>query len=84
MQTSVPTQDEDQAQDDEDENQEDEPPQEEDMDQGGDEDNQDKENDQEIQGQRPPHSSYLPWLQALSNGREECLPQWTYQGRDLC
>jgi hypothetical protein len=27
---------------------------------------------------------YLSWLQALSNGREECLPQWTYQGRGLC
>jgi hypothetical protein len=48
-QASPPTQDEEQAQDNEDENQEDEPPQEEDMDQGGDED------DQEIQGQRPPH-----------------------------
>jgi hypothetical protein len=27
---------------------------------------------------------YLPWLQALSNGCEECLPQWTNQGRGLC
>jgi hypothetical protein len=27
---------------------------------------------------------YLPWLQALSNGREKCLPQWIYQGRGLC
>jgi hypothetical protein len=27
---------------------------------------------------------YLPWLQALLNGREECLPQWTNQGRGLC
>jgi hypothetical protein len=52
---SPPTQDEDQAQDDENKDQEDEPPQEEDMDQGGDEDNQDKEDDQEIQDQRPPH-----------------------------
>jgi hypothetical protein len=50
IQASPPTQDEDQAQDDED--QEDEPPQEEDNDQGGDED---KEDEQEIQGQRPPH-----------------------------
>jgi hypothetical protein len=48
-----PPQDEDQAQNDED--QEDEPPQEEDNDQGGDEVNKDKEDDQEIQGQRPPH-----------------------------
>jgi hypothetical protein len=54
-QASPPTQDEDQAQNNEDEDQEDEPPQEEDNDQGGDEVNQDKEDDQEIQGQRPPH-----------------------------
>ena len=54
MQASPPTQDEDQAQDDNDEDQE-EPPQEEDNDQGGDEVDQDKEDDQEIQGQRPPH-----------------------------
>jgi hypothetical protein len=53
MQVSPPTQDEDQAQDDED--QEDEPPQEKDNDQGGDQVNKDKENEQEIQGQRPPH-----------------------------
>jgi hypothetical protein len=53
MQASPPTQDEDQAQDDED--QKDEPPQEEDKDQGGDEVNEDKEDDQEVQGQRPPH-----------------------------
>jgi hypothetical protein len=53
MQVSPPTQDEDQAQDDED--QEDEPPQEEDNDQGGDQVNKDKEDEQEIQGQRPPH-----------------------------
>jgi hypothetical protein len=52
-QSSPPTQDEDQAQNDED--QEDEPPQEEDNDQGEDEVNKDKEDDQEIQGQRPPH-----------------------------
>jgi hypothetical protein len=50
-----PTQDEDQAQDDENEDQEDKPLQEEDNDQGGDKDNEDKEDDQEIQGQRPPH-----------------------------
>jgi hypothetical protein len=55
MQASPPTQDEDQAQDNEDEDQEDEPPQAEDMDQGGDEDDQDKEGDQEIRDQRPPH-----------------------------
>jgi hypothetical protein len=53
MQASPPTQDEDQAQEDED--QEDEPPQEEDNDQGGDDNVRDKEDDQEIQGQRPPH-----------------------------
>jgi hypothetical protein len=53
IQGSPPTQDKDQAQDDED--QEDEPPQEEDDDQGGDQVNKDKEDEQEIQGQRPPH-----------------------------
>jgi hypothetical protein len=53
MQVSPPTQDEDQAQNDED--QEDEPPQEEDNDQGGDQVNKDKEDDEEVQGQRPPH-----------------------------
>jgi hypothetical protein len=53
IQGSPPTQDEDQAQDDED--QEDEPPREEDNDQGGDQVNKDKEDEQEIQGQRPPH-----------------------------
>jgi hypothetical protein len=53
IQESPPTQDEDQAQDDED--QEDKPPQEEDNDQGGDQANKDKEDDQEAQGQRPPH-----------------------------
>jgi hypothetical protein len=66
MQASPPTQDKDQAQDDENEDQEDEPPQEEendqggddngkDNDQGGDDNGKDKEDDQEIQGQRPPH-----------------------------
>jgi hypothetical protein len=55
IQASPPTQDEEQAQGDEEENQEDEPPQEEGNDQGGDEENQDKEDDQEIQGQRLPH-----------------------------
>jgi hypothetical protein len=54
-QASPPTQDEDQAQDNENEDQEDEPPQEEDNDQGGDEVDQDKEDDQETQGQKPPH-----------------------------
>jgi hypothetical protein len=44
-QASPPTQDEDQAQDNEDEDQEDEPPQEKDNDQGGDEVDQDKEDD---------------------------------------
>jgi hypothetical protein len=52
MQASPPTQDEDQAHDDENEYQEDEPPQEEDNDQGRDEANKDKEDDH---GQRPPH-----------------------------
>jgi hypothetical protein len=47
-QASPPTQDEDQAQDNEDEDQEDEPPQEEDNNQGGDEVDQDKADDQEI------------------------------------
>jgi hypothetical protein len=55
MQTSPPTQGEDQAQDYEDEDQENEPPQQEDMHQGADEDDQDKEDDQEIRDQRPPH-----------------------------
>jgi hypothetical protein len=56
LQASPPTQDEDQAQGDE-EDQEDEPPQEEDKDQGRDEYDQDKEDEQEIQGQRPPRPS---------------------------
>jgi hypothetical protein len=55
MQASPPTQDEDQAQGNENEDQEDGPPQEEDNDQGGDNNDQDKEDDQEVQGQRPPH-----------------------------
>jgi hypothetical protein len=55
MQASPPTQYEDQAQDDENEDQEDGPPQEEDNDQGGDANDKDKEDDQEIQGPRPPH-----------------------------
>jgi hypothetical protein len=50
-QASPPTQDEDQAQNNEDKDQEDAPPQEEDNDQGGDEVDQDREDDQ---GQRPP------------------------------
>jgi hypothetical protein len=54
MQGSPPTQDEEHAQDD-DEDQEDEPPQEEGNDQGGDQVNKDKEDEQEMQGQRPPH-----------------------------
>jgi hypothetical protein len=54
-QASPPTQDEEQAQNDENTDQEDEPPQEEDNDQGGDDNDKDKEDDQEIQGQRPPH-----------------------------
>jgi hypothetical protein len=52
MQASPPTQDEDQAQNDENEDQEDEPPQEEDNDQWEDRVDQDKEDDQ---GPRPPH-----------------------------
>jgi hypothetical protein len=55
MQASPPTQDEDKAQEEVDEDQDDEPPQEEDIDQGGDDDNEDKEDEQEIQDQRPPH-----------------------------
>jgi hypothetical protein len=51
MQASPPTQDEDQAHDDENEDQE-ESPQEEDNDQGGDANDQDKEDDE---GPRPPH-----------------------------
>jgi hypothetical protein len=54
-QASPPTQNEDQAQDNGIEDQADEPPQEEDNDQGGDDDDNDKEDEQEIQGQRPPH-----------------------------
>jgi hypothetical protein len=52
IQASPPTQDEEHAQDNEDEDQEEEPSQEEDNDQGGDKIDQDKEDDQ---GQRPPH-----------------------------
>src|SRR5688572_24224700 len=52
MKASPPTQDEDQAQDDENEDQEDEPPQEGDNGQGGDAHDQDKEDDD---GPRPPH-----------------------------
>jgi hypothetical protein len=55
MQASPPTQDEDQAQGDENEDQENEPPQEESNDQGGDNHDQEKEDDQEGQGQRLPH-----------------------------
>jgi hypothetical protein len=47
MQASPPTQDEDQAQGDENEDQEDEPSQEEDNDQGGDDQDKDKEDEQE-------------------------------------
>jgi hypothetical protein len=53
IQASPPTQNE--AQDDENEDQEDEPPQEEDNNQGGDDHDKNKEDDQEVQGQRPPH-----------------------------
>jgi hypothetical protein len=52
MQVSPPTQDEDEAQDDEGEDQEDEPPQDDDKDQGGDANDQDKEDEQ---NPRPPH-----------------------------
>jgi hypothetical protein len=55
MQASPPTQDEDQAQDDENKDQENESPQEEDNDQRGDDHDKDKGDDQEEQGQRPPH-----------------------------
>jgi hypothetical protein len=53
VQASPPTQDEEQAQDNEEEDQEDGPPQDEVNDQGGDE--VDQEDDQEVQGQRLPH-----------------------------
>jgi transposase InsO family protein len=62
-QASPPTQYEDQAQDDENEDQEDEPPQEEDNDQGGDDNDKDKEDEQEIQGQRPPHPRFHQAIQ---------------------
>jgi hypothetical protein len=52
IQASPPTQDEDEAQDNEGEDQEDEPPQEEGNDQGGDAHDQDKEDEQ---NPRPPH-----------------------------
>jgi hypothetical protein len=52
MQASPPTQDEDEAQEDEGEDQEVEPPQEESNDQGGDAHDQDKEDEQDP---RPPH-----------------------------
>jgi hypothetical protein len=51
-QASLPTRDEDQAQEDENEDQENGPPQEEDNDQGGDANDQDKKDDE---GPRPPH-----------------------------
>jgi hypothetical protein len=62
-QASPPTQDEDWAQDNEDEDQEDEPSQEEDKDQRGDEIDQVKEDDQEVQGQRPPHPRFHQAIQ---------------------
>jgi hypothetical protein len=52
MQSSLPTQDENEAQHDEGEDQEDEPPQEDGNDQGGDANDQDKEDEQ---NPRPPH-----------------------------
>jgi hypothetical protein len=55
IQASLPTLDEEQAQDNEEEDQEDEPPQDEVNDQGGDDEDNDKEDEQEVQGQRPPH-----------------------------
>jgi hypothetical protein len=54
-QAPPPTQYEEQALGDEEEDQEDEPPQEEANDQGGDNEDKDKEDEQEVQGQRPPH-----------------------------
>jgi hypothetical protein len=54
-QASPPTQDEDEAQNDEDEDQEHGSPQEEVNDKRGDKNKEDKEDEQEIQGQRPPH-----------------------------
>jgi hypothetical protein len=55
MQASPPTQDEDQAQGDENEDQDNEPPQEEDNNQVGDNNDQDKEDDREVQDQRLSH-----------------------------
>jgi hypothetical protein len=55
VQAAPPTQDEEMAQGEEDQDQEDEPPQEEDINQGGDEDDQEKEDEQEVQDQRTPH-----------------------------
>jgi hypothetical protein len=60
MQASPPTQDKDEAQDDEGEGQEDEPPQEEDNDQGGDAHDQDKEDEQ---NQRPPNPKVYQAIQ---------------------
>jgi hypothetical protein len=55
IQASPPTQDEELAQEEEDQDQDNEPPQEEGIDQGGDEVDQEKEDEQEIQDQKPPH-----------------------------
>jgi hypothetical protein len=55
IQASPPTQDEEMAQEEEDQDEDNEPSQEEDIDQGGDEVDQEKEDEQEIQDQRPPH-----------------------------
>jgi hypothetical protein len=55
IQASPPTQDEELAQEEEDQDQDNEPPQEEGIDQRGDEVDQEKEDKPEIQDQRPPH-----------------------------
>jgi hypothetical protein len=55
IQASPPTQDEELAQEEEDQDQDDEPPHEEGIDQGGDEVDHEKGDEQEIQDQRPPH-----------------------------
>jgi hypothetical protein len=63
IQASPPTQDEELAQEEEDQDQDDEPLQEEDIDQGGDEVDQENEDEQEIQDQRPPHSRFHQAIQ---------------------
>jgi hypothetical protein len=65
MQASPPTQEEDEAQDNEGEDQEDEPPQEDGNDQGGDANDQDKEDEQDP---RPPHPRVHQAIQRVTPG----------------